>query len=155
MNHEGTYNKDNQIRFSTSMLRSSLYDCSDLYILVKGTITIRVTSVHGQANNVANKKVIFKHYAPFTNCISRINSTQVDDAHDIDVVMSMYNLIEYSDNYLKKSGILWKYCRGKPAINDANGNTVDFNADNTTTDSFNLKAKITVKQATAAQKMLR
>ena len=63
------------------------------------------------APNNTHKKVIFKNYVPFTNCISRINNTQVDDAHDIDVVMPMYNLIKYSDNYTKTYGTLWQYYR--------------------------------------------
>ena len=136
----GTYNKDNQIRFETSMLRSSLCDYSDAYILVKGTIT--VTNTAAQANNGPNKKVILKNFAPFTSCIGRINNAQVDDAQYIDVVMLMYNLIEYSDNYFKKFGILWQYCRDKPAV-DNNGAIVDFTADNTTTDLFKIKEKIT------------
>ena len=53
------------------------------------------------------KKVIFKNCVPFTNCIGRINDTQKDDAHDIDIVILMYNLIEHSNKYLKTSGILW------------------------------------------------
>ena len=61
----GTYNKDNQIRFKTSVLRSSLHDYSDAYILVKGTITVANTAVQVQPNNAANKKVIFKNCAPF------------------------------------------------------------------------------------------
>ena len=52
---------------------------------------------------------------------------QVDDVHDIDVVMPMYNLIEYNDHYLKTSGVLWQFCRDEPAINAANGNIIDFN----------------------------
>ena len=67
---------------------------------------------------------------------------QVDDAYDIDVVMPMYNLIEYSDNYSKTSGILWQYCRVEPAI-DVNNAITDFNAVNATTNSFNLKRKVT------------
>ena len=59
------------------------------------------------ANNV-NKKLIFKNCAPFTNCISEINNTQVDNAKDIDIAMLMYNLIEYSDNYSETSGSLWQ-----------------------------------------------
>ena len=97
------YNKDNQIRFKTSVLRSDLYDYSIAYILVKGTIT--VPSQKADATNNANEKIIIKNYTPFTNCISRISNTQVYDAHDIDVKMSMYNLIEHSDNYSKASGI--------------------------------------------------
>ena len=67
------------------MLRSSLFHYSDSYILVKRTITAENKVAHDQPNNVANKKVIFKNCAPFANCISRINNTQVDDAHNIDV----------------------------------------------------------------------
>ena len=89
-----TYNKDNPIRFKTSMFRSSLCDYSEAYMLVKETITVTNTAAQDQPNNAANKKVIFKNCAPFTNCISRINNTQIDDPHDIDVVMPMYNLIE-------------------------------------------------------------
>ena len=55
---------------------------------------------------------------PFTNCISKINNTQIDNAEYIDTVMPMYNLIEYSDNYLKTSGSLWQYCKEIPAIDD-------------------------------------
>ena len=90
---------DDQIRFRPSMLRSSLCDYIDAYILVKGTITVAEETA-GAPNN-ANKKVIFKNCVPFTNCISRINNTQVDDGNDIDLEMPMYNLIEYSDNYSK------------------------------------------------------
>ena len=79
----GTYNKDNQIRFKTSRL--SLYDHSNAFTLVKGTITVAQETA--EAPNNANKKAIFKNCAPFTNCISRINIMQVDDAYDIDVVM--------------------------------------------------------------------
>ena len=98
-----TYNEDNQIRFKTSMSRSSLCDYSDAYILAKGIV--KNTVDEGAANNAANKNVILKNCALFTNCISRINNTQVDDVHDIDVVMPTYNLIEYSDNYSKK--LVW------------------------------------------------
>ena len=93
------------------MLRSSLCDYSDGYILVKGTITVDDTSAAGAAANNTNKKVIFKNCAPFTNCISEINNTQVDNAKDIDIVMPMYNLIEYSNNYSKTSGSLWQHCK--------------------------------------------
>ena len=88
------------------MLRSSLCDYSDAYILVKGNITVNNTAADGAAANNTNKKVIFKNCAPFTDCISKINNAQVDNAKDIDIVMLMYNLIEYSDNYSKTSGSL-------------------------------------------------
>ena len=89
------------------------------------------------------KKVIFKNWAPFTSCISKINNTQTDNAEYIDIVMPMYNLIEYSDNYSKISGSLWQYCKEIPAINNA-GNIVDFDGANAT-DSSNFKTKITGK----------
>ena len=103
----GTYSPNKQIKFKTSMLRSSLCDYSDAYILVKGNITVNNTAADGAAANNANKKVIFKNCAPFTNCISKINNTQIDNAEYIDIVMPMYNLIEYSDNYSKTFGSLW------------------------------------------------
>ena len=79
----GGYNVNSQIKFKTTMLKSSLCDDSDAYILVKGTITVDDISVGGAAASNTNKKVIFKHYAPFTNCTSEINNTQVDDAKDV------------------------------------------------------------------------
>ena len=105
----GTYNKNSQIKFKSSMLRSNLCNYSDAYILVKGTIT--VADATAASPNNANKTLVIKSSALFTNCINRINNTQVDDGHDIDVVMPIYNLIEYSDNYSKTSGILQQYCR--------------------------------------------
>ena len=84
---------------------------------------------------------MFKNCAPFTDCISETNNTQVDNAKYIDIVMPMYNLIEYSNNYSKTSGSLWQYCKDTLAVNN-NGDIVDFNGANAT-DSFNFKAKIT------------
>ena len=136
----GRYNVNSQIKFKTTMLKSSLCDYSDAYILVKGTISVTNTAADGAAANNTNKKVIFKNCAPFINCINEINNTQVDNAKDIDIVMPMYNLIEYSDNYAKISGSLWQYCKDIPARN--NDGIVVFNANNTT-DSFNFKAKFT------------
>ena len=93
------------------MLKSSLCDYSDVYILVKGTITVNNTaSADADANNT-NKKVIFKYCAPFTNCISEINNTQVYIVKDIDAVMPLYNLLEYSPTYAKTLNSLWKYCK--------------------------------------------
>ena len=83
------------------MLRSSLCDCSDAYILVKGNITVNNTAGDSAAANNTNKKVIFKKCAPFTNCTSKINNTQIGNAEYIDIVMPRYNLIEYSDNHLE------------------------------------------------------
>ena len=136
----GAYSPNKQIRFKTAMLWSSLCDYSDACILVEGNISVNNTGTAAAPNNI-NKKVIFKNCAPFTNCISKINNTQIDNAEYIDIVMPMYNLIEYSDNYSKTSGSLWQYCKDIPAVND-NGDIVDFNGANAT-DSFNFKTKIT------------
>ena len=131
----GTYPVNRQINFKTSMLRSSLCDYSDAYILVKGNISVNNTAAADADANNTNKKVIFKNCAPFTNCISKINNTQIDNAEYIDIVMPMYNLIEYSDNYSKTSGSLWQYCKDILAVNN-DGNIVDFNEANAA-DSFN------------------
>ena len=81
--------------------------------------------------------MVFKNCAPFTICISEINNTQVDNAKDIDIVMTMYNLIEYSDNYAKTLGILWQYYR-----DELNDNLAD-------SESFKFKVKITGKTPAA------
>ena len=137
----GAYNVNSQIKFKTTMLKSSLCDYSDAYILVKGTISLNNTAAADAAVNNTNKKVIFKNCAPFTNCISEINNTQIGNAKDIDIVMPMYNLTEYSDNYAKTTGSLWQYCKDIPALN-ANDEITEFTGGNIT-DSFNFKAKIT------------
>ena len=147
----GAYSPNKQIRFKTSMLRSSLCDYSDAYILVKGNITVNNTADDGAAANNTNKKVIFKNCAPFTNCISKINNTQIDNAEYIDIIMPMYNLIEYSHNYSKRSGSLWQYCKEIPDVNN-DGNIVDFDGANAT-DSLNFKTNIT-GQTAAKKKMV-
>ena len=100
----GAYSPNKEIRFKAAMLRSSLSDYSDAYILCKGYISVNNTGTAAAPTN-KNKKVIFKNCAPFTSCISKMNNTQTDNAEYIDIVMPMYNLIEYSDNYSKS---LWK-----------------------------------------------
>ena len=112
----GTYNVNSQSKFKTTMLKSSLCDYSDACILVKGTITLTGAGADAAARQAdeTDKGVAFKNCAPFTNCISEINNTQVDNAKDIDIVMPMYNLIEYSDNYAKTTGSLWQYFRDEP-----------------------------------------
>ena len=137
----GTYNVNSQIKFKTKMLKSSLCDYSDAYILVKGTITVNNTAAADADANNNNKKIIFKNCVPFTNCISEIHNTQVDNATDLYIEMPVYNLIEYSDNYSKTSGRLWQYCKYIPAVDDNNA-IVNF-TDSNLTDSFNFKVKIT------------
>ena len=134
----GTYHAYSQIKFKTSMLRSSLCDYSDAYILVSGTIRVAALAA-GVGNN--DVQVVFKSCVPFINCISEINNTQIDDAEDIDVVMPMYNLIEYCDSHSKTSGCLCQYYRDEQALNGdgtlANfpGNSVSFKFKQTITDS--------------------
>ena len=94
------------------------------------------------AVNNTNKKLIFKNCAPFSDCITEINNTQVDDAQKIDIVMPMYNFIEYSDVYLKTSRSLWQYYRNEQALN-ANGEIVYFPANNNKSASFKFKQQIT------------
>ena len=88
------------------MIRSNLCDYADAYILVNGRITITGAEADAAARKAdeRDKGVIFKNCAPFVECISRINNTEISNAKDIDIVMPMYNLIEYSDNYSKTSG---------------------------------------------------
>ena len=129
------YNTNSDIRFKATMLKSSLCDYSDVYILVKGAIKITRAGDQAAARQAdeRDKGVIFKNCAPFTKCISRINNTDIDNAQDIDIVMPMYNLIEYSDNYSKTSGSLWQYYKDDP-----NDNLTD-------SESFKSKVKITGK----------
>ena len=94
-----TYNKDKEIKFKTSMLKSSLCDYNDAYILFKGTTKIEPVAPPAANPNNNDKKVIFENSAPYADSISEINNTEIDNAKDINVVMSMYNLIDYSNNY--------------------------------------------------------
>ena len=104
----GTYSVNSQIKFKTTMLKSSSCDYSDAYIFVKRNITVNNTAVADSDANNTNKKEIFKNCAPFANCISEINNTQLGNAKDLDNVMPMYNLTDYSDNYSRTSGSLWQ-----------------------------------------------
>ena len=149
----GAYSGNSQIKFKTTMLKSSLCGYSDAYILVKGTITVNNTAAADADAKNTNKKVILKNCTPFTNCISEINNKQVDNAKDIDIVMPMYNLIEYSDNYSKTSGSLWQYCKDIPAVYNNNA-IVNFD-ENNLTDLFNFKAKMTGPTGDDRTKMLK
>ena len=118
------------------MLRSNLCDYADSDILVKERITITGEGDDAAARQAdeRNNGVTFKNCAPFTKCISRINNRDIDTAaQDIDIVMPMYNLIEYSDNYSKASGSLWQYYKYEP-----NDKLED-------SESFKSKVKITGK----------
>ena len=130
---EGNYNVNKEIRIKTSMLRSDLCDFSDAYIVAKGNITVtkktftaddidapnntaaNLTATNTASNNAfGDKKLVFKNNAPFINCISKINGVKIDNAEDLDVVMPMYNLFEYSKNNKKTTCSLWNYYRDEP-----------------------------------------
>ena len=104
---EKNYNPNKEIRIKKSMLRSDLCDYSDAYIVAKRDITLEADN----DANKENKNLAFKDNAPFINCISKINGLKIDNAEDLDVVMPMYNLLEYSKNYRKTTGSLWNYYR--------------------------------------------
>ena len=109
------YKPNKQIIFKTSMLRSDLCDYPDAYIVVKGNIVL--TKANGRSTiDIRNRFLAFKNNAPFTNWISKINNLLIDNAEDLDVVMPMYNLLQYSKNYRKTTGSLWNYYRDKPMI---------------------------------------
>ena len=110
------------------LLRSDLCDFSDAYVIVKGYITVtddidapNNTAANATATNNANdnafgdKKLVFKNNAPFINCISKINGVKNDNAEDLDVVMHMHNLLEYSKNYRETTGSLWDYYTDEPS----------------------------------------
>ena len=92
------------------MLRPDLCDFSDACIIVEGDITLEGAN---DANR-RNKNLAFKNNAWFIDCISKINGVKVDNAEDLDVVMPMYNLLEYIKNYKKATGSLWNYYRDEP-----------------------------------------
>ena len=110
------------------MLKSSLYDYSDAYILVSGTITVDGAGADDAAERLdeSEKRVIFRNCAPFTDCISEMNHIQINNAKYINVVMPMHNLIEYSNNYSKTSWNLWQYCKDEPYDDIANSESFQF-----------------------------
>ena len=93
------------------MLRADLYDYSysDAYIVVKGKIIVT-----NPDNNAYNKHFALKNNVPFTSCILKINNILINNAENLDIVMPMYHLIEYSKNYRKTTGNLWNYYRDEP-----------------------------------------
>ena len=138
-----TYNENKSIRFKTPMLRSNLCDYSDAYILVKGTITVTAAGANNGANNIRDKKnrpLILKNNTPFVSCITRINGELIEDADDLDIVMSMYNLLEYSKSFRKTIGSLYNYYRDELS-DDADDNNFD-NIKVVNSNTFKYKNKI-------------
>ena len=102
------------------MLKSILCDYSNVYTTIEGTVTVLNTRTGPDPNN-RNNEVVFKNCAPFTDCISEINSIKIDNARYIDVVMNMDNLIGYSENYSQTFRSLWLYYRDESDLkNDSN-----------------------------------
>ena len=128
----GNYNVNKEIRIKTPMLRSDLCDYSDAYIVMEGNIIVDkkhlllMILMHPIIQQPMQpllilqmimrlvKKLVFRNNALFINCISKINGVKIDNAEDLDVVIPMYNLLEYSKNYRKTTGSLCIYYRGEP-----------------------------------------
>ena len=109
---EGNQN-DSAIKFDTKVIKSNLCDYSDTYILVAGNVTV--------TGGNANTKVAFKNCAPFRKCVTQINFEHVETAENVDIIMPVYNLVEYSDNYADSSGSLYQFKSDEQSIN-TNGN---------------------------------
>ena len=135
-----TYNENKSIRFKTPMLRSNLCDYFDAYILVEGTITVTAATGANNIREKRNKPLILKNNAPFVSCITRINGELIEDADDLDIVMPMYNLLEYSKNYRKTIGSLYNYYRDELSNDDDDDNFHNIEVVNS--NSFGYKNKI-------------
>ena len=133
-----TYNTNKQIRFKTSMLESDLCDFNDAYIAVKGAVTVCADK---RDRDEMNQQVVLKNNAPFISCISKINGVLVENAEDLEIVMVMYNLLEYSKNYSKTSGSLWNYYRDELTDETNDNNCPNKNVINSK--SFKYKTRIT------------
>ena len=136
------YNENKLIRFKTPMLRSNLCDYSDAYILVKGTIRVNGI-VNGVKNEILrrNRLLILTNNAPFVSCMTKINNEFIEDADDFDIVMPMYNLLEYSKNYRKTICSLYNYYRDELSDDNNHNNFPNTNVVNSNT--FKYKNKIT------------
>ena len=147
------YSENKEIHFKTSILRSDLCDYSDAYVKVKANVNVRadrnnadnVNTLAGDANE--NKRTfILKNNAPFISCITKINGELDENAENLDVVIPMYNLIEYSKNYRKTNGSLHNYYRDEPNNEPVVDNDISYSMLNS--ESYKYKAKITNKYAT-------
>ena len=141
-NLSNTYDENKSIRFKTPMVRSDLCGYADAYILIKGTITVNGV-INGVENEIIrrNRKIILKNNAPFVSCITRINNEFIEDADDLDIVMPMYNLLEYSKNYRKTIGSLYNYYRDELSDDNNPNNFPNTNVVNSS--AFEYKNKIT------------
>ena len=131
VNKDTGANNPGTIKYDTRVLKPNLCDYADAYILVDGTIRVEAAN----AANAAATRLAFKNCAPFTKCNLEINDEHVDTAENLDIVMPMYNLIEYSDNYQDSSATLYQYKRAEPPDNN-----VDLTANNS--ESFKYKVNL-------------
>ena len=139
------YKPNKPITFKISILRSDLCDFSDAYIIIKGDATL-TNATNRDFIDVRNRFLAFKNDAPFTNCISKINNVLIDNVEDLDNVIPMYHLLEYSKNYLKTTGTLQNYYKDDPN----NCPRDNYNADPITNSaSFKYKTSITGKASNA------
>ena len=125
-NLNANYNAANEITYNTEVLKSGLCDYNGVYILARGDITVTAAGA---------TQIAFKSCAPFTTCITKVDGITIDYAEDFDLVMPMYNLIEYSSNYSETTS-LWVYSKDE---------AINFNADIANTNnfqSFKYKAKL-------------
>ena len=133
--NNGQYRRGNEnystIKFETKVIKPNLCGYSDAYILLTEDIKIAVIAVDINA--------AFKNCAPFTTCATHINGEHVETAENLDIIMLMYNLIEYSDNYADSSGSLYQFKRDESPMNNA-GNLNNVALDNST--SFKYKASL-------------
>ena len=140
--NNGQYGRGNEsdatIKFDTKVIKPSLCDYSDAYILVTGDIKV--------AGVAADTNVAFKNSAPFTRCVTHINDEHVETAENLDIIMPMYNLIEYSDNYTDSSGSLYQFKRDESPIN-GDGNINNIALDNSI--YFECKARLLGKATDA------
>ena len=114
--NNGQYDRGNEndstIKFDTKVIKPNLCDYSDAYILVTGNIAV----VGGDQNT----DIAFKNCGPFTRRFAHLIDEHIETAGHLDIVMNMYNLIEYSDNYADSSGSLWQYKRDEQNMNNRN-----------------------------------
>ena len=136
-----TYNENKSIRFKTPMLRSDLCDYVDAYILVNGTITVTANAGANNIRDKRNRPLILKNNAPFVSCITKINEL-IEDAEDLDIVMPMYNLLEYNKNYRKTTGSSYNYYRDELTNDNIPRNNVFNNVRVVNSNTFKYKNKI-------------
>ena len=136
-----TYNENKSIRFKTPMLRSDLCDYADAYILVMVQLLLQLMQEQIILEIKKNRPLILKNNAPFVSCITKIINELIEDAEDLDVVMPMYNLLEYSKNYRKTIGSFCNYYRDELSDDDDDDN-IFLNNNVVNSNSFKYKNKI-------------